>query len=111
MDDGSEGIFDGSAYIKVDKLTSVVASRADLIEEYSHIQALGEAISGSQVKQISLAQCQFTSATLTTFVQSVRWDTTALTKVDVRGNKGLYKAAVDALRAAAPETCEILADH
>ena len=35
----------------------------------------------------------------------------ALTEVDVRGNKGLDKAAVDALRAAAPETCEILADH
>ena len=35
----------------------------------------------------------------------------ALTKVDVRGNKELNKAAVDALRAAAPETCEILADY
>jgi hypothetical protein len=34
-----------------------------------------------------------------------------LTKVDVRGNKGVDKAAVDALRAAAPETCEILADY
>jgi hypothetical protein len=31
----------------------------------------------------------------------------ALTKVDVRGNKELDKEAVDALRAAAPETCEI----
>ena len=35
----------------------------------------------------------------------------ALTKVDVRRNMGLDKASVDALRAAAPETCEIRADH
>jgi hypothetical protein len=34
----------------------------------------------------------------------------ALTEVDVRGNGGLDRAAVDALRAAAPETCKILAD-
>jgi hypothetical protein len=34
----------------------------------------------------------------------------ALTVVDVRGNMGLDIAAVDALRAAAPETCKILAD-
>ena len=34
----------------------------------------------------------------------------ALTEVDVRGNKGLDKAAVNALRAVAPETCKILAD-
>ena len=35
----------------------------------------------------------------------------ALTKVDVRGNNRLDKAAVDALRAAAPETCKILVDY
>jgi hypothetical protein len=77
IDDGTEKNYE------VDKLTSVVASRADLIEDYSHIQALGEAISGSQVKQISLAQCKFTSATLTTFVQSVRWDTAALNSLTI----------------------------
>ena len=33
---------------------------------------------------------------------------TGLTKVDVRKNKGLDKAAVVALRATAPQTCEIL---
>ena len=41
----------------------------------------------------------------------VREAEAALTKVDVRGNKRLDKAAVDALRAVAPETCEILADY
>eukprot|EP01046_Picozoa_sp_COSAG06_P110792 COSAG06_NODE_57343_length_280_cov_1.430939_1_plen_93_part_11 len=49
LEDGSK-----SDCIKIDKLTSVVASRADLIVDYSHIQALGEAISGSHVKHISL---------------------------------------------------------
>ena len=40
------------------------------------------------MKEISLAECQFTSATLTTFVQSVRWDTAALNSltVDSTGN-------------------------
>eukprot|EP01046_Picozoa_sp_COSAG06_P011050 COSAG06_NODE_621_length_13727_cov_26.487893_2_plen_935_part_00 len=86
LDDGSEGKFDGRSYIKVDKLTSVVASRADLIDEHSHIQALGEAISGSKVKQISLAQCRFNSATLTTFVQSVRWDTAVVADLNISMN-------------------------
>jgi hypothetical protein len=105
VDDGSQ-----SSYTKADKLTEVVASRSDLIEEYPHIQALGEAISGSQVKQVSLAECQFTSATLTTFVQSVRWDTAALTELDLRENKALDEAALAELRAAAPKTCKILTD-
>jgi hypothetical protein len=35
----------------------------------------------------------------------------ALTEVDVRSNRGLDEAAVAALRAAAPETCKILADY
>jgi hypothetical protein len=35
----------------------------------------------------------------------------ALTEVDVRSNKGLDEVAVAALRAAAPETCKILADY
>ena len=106
LDDGNE-----SDWFSTSKLTEVVAVRADLIEDFSHILALGEAISGSKVKQISMAQCEFTSATLTTFVQSVRWDTAELTEVDVRSNKGLDEAAVAALRAAAPETCKILADY
>jgi hypothetical protein len=41
----------------------------------------------------------------------VREATAALTEVDVRSNMGLDKAAVAALRAAAPETCKILADY
>jgi hypothetical protein len=80
LDDGST-----SGWTEIGGLTSIVALRADLIEDYSHIKALGEAISSSPVKEISLAQCQFTSATLTTFVQSVRWDTAALTSIVLDG--------------------------
>eukprot|EP01046_Picozoa_sp_COSAG06_P019128 COSAG06_NODE_1353_length_9753_cov_4.072405_1_plen_2318_part_10 len=78
LDNGSE-----SSYTKVDKLTSVVASRADLIEDCSHIRALGEALSKGKVKQISLADAKFSSATLIEFVQSVRWETAALRSLTV----------------------------
>ena len=98
-----------SGWTKVDRLTEVVAERRDLIEDYLHIQALGEALTEGKVKEISLADTKFTSATLTAFVQSVRWETAALTEVDVRRNM-LYEAVLEQLRAAAPETCKILAD-
>jgi hypothetical protein len=104
LDDGSE------EWIKVDKLASVVASRSDLIEDYSHIQALGEALSEAKVEQISLADTKFSSATLTEFVQSVRWATAGLTELDVRWNEALDKAALAELRAAVPQTCKIFTD-
>jgi hypothetical protein len=81
LDDGSR-----SDYISVDKLTSVVASRADLIEEWPHIQALGEAISEAKVQQISLADTKFSNATLIEFVQSVRWDTAAVADLNISMN-------------------------
>jgi hypothetical protein len=102
LDDSSE-----SDWTKVHKLTSVVAARTDLIEDYSHIRALGEALSEAKVKEISLADTKFNSATLIEFVQSVRWETAALTKVDLRGNE-VDKESMDALRSAAPHGCEIL---
>ena len=80
LDDSSE-----SGYMKVDKLTSVVASRIDLIEDYSHIQALGEALSVSKVKTISFNESSFNSATLATFVQSVRWETAGVASIDISG--------------------------
>jgi len=81
MDDGSE-----SRYTEVDELTSVVASRTDLIEDYSHIRALGEALSEAKVKQISLADTKFSSSTLTEFVQSVRWETAAVADLNISMN-------------------------
>ena len=70
-----------SGWIKVDKLTSVVASRTDLIEDYSHIRYLGEALSGSKVQTYSLANCKFNPVSLATFVESVRWADAALTSM------------------------------
>ena len=84
LDDGSM-----SAYIKNDKLTSVVASRTDLIEDYSHIRSLGEALSGSKVHTYGLANCNFTPATLTTFVESVRWAHAALNSLKCANNPGM----------------------
>eukprot|EP01046_Picozoa_sp_COSAG06_P000668 COSAG06_NODE_19_length_34432_cov_10.651832_15_plen_1584_part_00 len=78
LDDGSV-----SKWIKAEKLTSVVASRTDLIEDYSHIQVLGEALSEAKVKQISLADTMFSSATLTEFVQSVRWETAVVADLNI----------------------------
>jgi len=50
---------------------------------------LGESISNAKVQQLSLAKCQFTSATLTTFVQSVRWDAAALNSLRCGNNPGM----------------------
>jgi hypothetical protein len=105
LDDGTR-----ADNVEKDTLTSVVASRTDLIEEYSHIRALGEALSEAKVKQVSLVRTKFSNAALIEFVQSVLWATAALTKLDVRRNKALDEAALAELRAAAPKTCKILTD-
>jgi hypothetical protein len=56
--------------------------RTDLIEDYSHIRLLGEALSSSKIHTCGLANCEFNSATLTTFVESVAWATAVLTSVN-----------------------------
>jgi Ran GTPase-activating protein (RanGAP) involved in mRNA processing and transport len=71
---------------KVDKLTSVVAARTDLIEDYSHVRSFGEAISGSKVHTCGLANCNFNPATLATFVDSITWETTPLASLNLSGN-------------------------
>ena len=78
--------------------------------DLSGIIALCEALPGLQ-KPISLdlSNCGLSVKGVTEIAKATSAGA-ALTEVDVRGNKGLDKAAVDALRAAAPETCKILAD-
>eukprot|EP01047_Picozoa_sp_COSAG01_P028039 COSAG01_NODE_1871_length_9009_cov_5.036139_5_plen_1198_part_00 len=71
---------------KVDKLTSVVAARTDLIEDYSHVRSLGEAISGSKVHTCGLANCDFNPVTLATFVDSVTWETAVLEVLAIGAN-------------------------
>jgi hypothetical protein len=91
-------------------------------------KALGDVISGSSLKCLIIGpkgtrlpvndgevtelnfEGQKFSPVEVTLVAAATSTLAALTEVDVRGNKGLDKAAVDALRAAAPETCKILAD-
>jgi hypothetical protein len=60
--------------------------RTDLIEDYSHIRLLGEALSSSKIHTCGLANCEFNSATLTTFVESVAWATAVLTSVNCLNN-------------------------
>eukprot|EP01043_Picozoa_sp_COSAG02_P018702 COSAG02_NODE_880_length_16242_cov_5.512946_4_plen_381_part_00 len=86
---GREANFNGRSYIKTDKLTSVVASRNDLVEDYSHIRSLGEALSGSKVHTYGLANCNFNPATLTTFVESVRWAEAAVASLRCANNPGM----------------------
>jgi hypothetical protein len=86
LDDGSE-----SGYTKVDKLTSVAASRTDLIEDYSHIRSLGEALTGSKVKTCGLANCKFNPVSLATFVESVRWAEAALNLLTLSSTGNKYK--------------------
>ena len=84
LDDGSK-----SDYIENDKLTSVVASRTDLIDDYSHIQSLGEALSTSKVKAYGLANCKFNPVSLATFVESVRWADAAVASLRCGNNHGM----------------------
>eukprot|EP01043_Picozoa_sp_COSAG02_P012152 COSAG02_NODE_463_length_21833_cov_11.529539_20_plen_1382_part_00 len=65
------------------------------------------ALKDSKVTTLSLQNTGIGPLTLRKLATSLP---AALTEVDVHENKGLDKAAVDALRAAAPETCKILAD-
>ena len=74
-----------SEYTKVDQLTSVVASRTDLIEDYTHIRSLGEALSGSKVQTYGFANCKFNPVSLATFVESVRWAEAALKSMTIAG--------------------------
>eukprot|EP01045_Picozoa_sp_COSAG04_P046819 COSAG04_NODE_17170_length_477_cov_0.642857_1_plen_113_part_01 len=67
-------------------LAALSLANADLVEEHSHIRALGEAISGSKVQRLGLSNCQLGTA-VTAFVQSVSWETAALTEVDVSSNR------------------------
>jgi glutamate synthase domain-containing protein 1 len=72
---------------------------------------LTDSLKTSQVTDVDFSSCGIGSVALGHLSDWVRDATAALTKVDVRGNKELDEEAVDALRAAAPETCEILADY
>ena len=74
-------------------------------------QVLCDALKTSHVTEVDFSACGLESPAIEILSGYVRDATAALTEVDVRGNKGLDKAAVDALRAAAPETCKILADY
>ena len=105
LDDG-KWVLDGR-WFEGAELASVVASRTDLVEEHSHIRVLGEAISGSKVQRLCLANCELSAATLTTFVQSVSWETVMLTSIDVSDNR-LDEAACQMLPGAAGADCEVI---
>ena len=64
-----------------------------------------------RVRTVCLADCGLGASSAAELSKVLSDATAVLTKVDVRGNKELDEEAVDALRAAAPETCEILADY
>jgi hypothetical protein len=98
LDDGKE-----SSWTKVYKLSSVVASLSDLVwgsrilvndPEVTELSYQGQLIGPADVILIAAA-----TSTLA-----------ALTQIDLRGHPGLDRAALELLRAAAPTTCNILAD-
>ena len=85
--------------------------RTDVDKDLTGVTTLFDALKTSSVTDLDLRGCRLGRDSMAKLAEYLREATAALTKVDVRGNKGLDKAAVDALRAAAPETCEILADY
>jgi hypothetical protein len=66
LDDDEE-----SDYTKADKLDPVVSSRADLVEDYSHIEQLGQAI--TRLSSLDMSNCNFTPASIKIFTSSVSW--------------------------------------
>jgi hypothetical protein len=100
LDDGEE-----SSYFKTNKLSPVIASRADLIEDYSHIEKLGQAV--TQLTKLTLADCSFNQFSTATFARSVNWADVALAKIDI-SFATINEEALAALKAVAPEGCEIL---
>jgi uncharacterized protein YjbI with pentapeptide repeats len=78
LDDGTR-----SSYTKVDKLDPVVGSRTDLVENYSHIEQFGQAI--TQLSSLDISNCNFTPASIKIFTSSVSWAKAALASVNLSG--------------------------
>ena len=68
------------------------------------------ALASSKIEVVSMQSCYLGPQALALLTDALKV-MAALTEVDVRSNEGLDEAAVAALRAAAPETCKILADY
>ena len=94
-----------SDYIKADKLNPVVASRTDLVEDYSHIEQLGKAV--TRLTTLDLSKCAFNSSSVASFTRSVSWAEASLTKVVITGAV-IGADDVAALRSAAPAGCEVV---
>ena len=79
--------------------------------DLSGLVALGEGMVASQtLTSVDFSDCHMGPAAVTELSKSIP-SMAALTEVDVHSNKELDEVAVAALRAAAPETCKILADY
>jgi hypothetical protein len=80
-------------------------------EEWQHVVALGKALSVSQVQTLGLRLTGLTSKGLLALTRSIRWETTKLTKIDVRDNGyDLHWDAVDKVMETVPPGCEIVHD-
>ena len=76
--------------------------------DLSGFAALCSSLSSSQIVSISLRKCYLGPQALALLTDAIKV-MAALTEVDVRRNM-LDEAVLEQLRAAAPETCKILAD-
>eukprot|EP01048_Picozoa_sp_COSAG05_P019659 COSAG05_NODE_3140_length_2291_cov_23.235401_1_plen_331_part_10 len=76
LDDGTE-----SNYTKANKLNPVVTSRVDLVENYSHIEKLGQAV--TRITELDLADCGFNPVSIATLTRSVRWADAALAVLNI----------------------------
>ena len=76
--------------------------------DMSGFNLLCEALASSQIEVVSMKSCYLGPQALTPLTEAIKV-MAALTEVDVRRNM-LDEAVLEQLRAAAPETCKILAD-
>jgi hypothetical protein len=63
-----------------------------------------------KVRTVRLANCGLGASSAAELSKIFSDATAALTQIDLRGHPGLDRAALELLRAAAPTTCNILAD-
>ena len=47
--------------VQISELTSVVATRSNVIGDYSHIRSFGQGLSGSEIRKCCLPRCDFDS--------------------------------------------------
>eukprot|EP01048_Picozoa_sp_COSAG05_P016780 COSAG05_NODE_2205_length_3403_cov_2.502421_3_plen_630_part_01 len=78
LDNGSK-----SGWYSTIKFESTVASRTDLVEDYSHIEQLGKAV--TRLTSLVLSKCELKSSSIASLTRSVSWAEASLAEIVLDG--------------------------